>query len=57
MQNGATPHRTKPVFSLLNRTFHGRVPGLGYHQSMAVVSIGPLSLLILIHALISYEDF
>ena len=28
MQNGA--HRTKPVFSLLNRRFHGRVPGLGY---------------------------
>ena len=30
MQNGATPHRTKPVSSLLNRTFEGRLLGLGY---------------------------
>ena len=30
MQNGATPHRTKPVFSLLYGKFHGRVPGLDY---------------------------
>ena len=30
MQNGATPHRTRPVSSLLNRTFHGRLLGLGY---------------------------
>ena len=30
MQDGATPHRTIPVFSLLNQTFHGRVLGLGY---------------------------
>ena len=29
MQNGAT-HRTKSVFSLLNKTFHGRFLGLGY---------------------------
>ena len=30
MQNGATPHRTKPVFSSLNEKFHGRVPCLDY---------------------------
>ena len=30
MQNGATPHRTKPVSSLLNRSFGGRLLGLGY---------------------------
>ena len=30
MQNGAIPHRTKPVFSLSNQTFHERVLSLGY---------------------------
>ena len=30
MQDGATPHRTKPVFFLLNKTFRGRALGLGY---------------------------
>ena len=31
MQDGAHhAHRTKPVFSLLHKTFHGRVLGLGY---------------------------
>ena len=30
---------------------------LATHQNMAVVLIGPLSLLILIHAIISCEDF
>ena len=30
MRDGATSHRTKPVFSLLNKTFHERVLGLGY---------------------------
>ena len=32
-------------------------PVLATHQSLAVVSIGPLSLLILFHAIISCEDF
>ena len=35
----------------------GEFPVLATHQSMAVVLIGPLSLLILIHAIISGEDF
>ena len=30
MQDGATPHRTKLEFSLLNKTFHEGVLGLGY---------------------------
>ena len=30
MQDGATPHRTKLVFSLLNETFHWRILGRGY---------------------------
>ena len=42
MQFEATSYRTKPVFSLLNKTFYGRALGLGYtHQNMAVVSISP----------------
>ena len=30
VQDGATIHGTKPVFSLLKKTFHRRVLGLGY---------------------------
>ena len=42
MQDGATRHRIKPVFSLLNKTLHGRVLGLGYPPKyMSGVSIGP----------------
>ena len=35
----------------------GEFSVLATHQNMAVVLIGPLSLLILIHAIISGEDF
>ena len=32
MQDGTTPDRTKPVFSLLNKMFHETVLGLGYQS-------------------------
>ena len=30
MQDGATPHRTQPVFYLLKKTFHETILGLSY---------------------------
>ena len=57
MRDGATSHRTKPVFSLLNKTFHERVLGLGYPSKYGCGFHWPPFFLILIHAIISCGGF